>query len=524
VDAASPVGAQVVHLRNWAEQQAANGASGDRDLAPGHSPRAWTQISLSGRECVGASCQYVGECFVQAARAEAAASQLVVTNHAVVAFEAEHGWAVLDPDVLVVDEAHELAARVTNCLTDELSPQMAERAARMAGSYLADDTQDELRGVVERFTEALETADPGLVRGGAILTAAADLRNVLRRVMSAVGHDAGDTRREQVANVVKEVFDIATRIAGGDEADVIWVSARPQFGSQLVVAPLRVDTAIREAILTHQPSILTSATLKLGDSFAPIEAAIGLGGPEAEEAVPYTAADVGSPFDYRRQGICYVASHLPPPGRDGTSDEALQEIADLVDAAGGHTLGLFSSMRAAERAADFVRYTTDKAVLLQGEGHLPDLIAQFLAEPALSLFGTISLWQGVDAPGETCHLVIVDRIPFPRPDEPLIQARQEDVSRRGGNGFMDVALRHAGLMLAQGTGRLIRRTTDRGVVAILDSRLLKARYGRFLLTSMPPLWMTTDRQVVLDALDRLGVVGTVGVDGPGPVREAPVVP
>jgi ATP-dependent DNA helicase DinG len=146
---------------------------------------------------------------------------------------------------------------------------------------------------------------------------------------------------------------------------------------------------------------------------------------------------------------------------------------------------------------------TDQALVVQGEGHLPELIARFVATPELSLFGTMSLWQGVDAPGSTCHLVIVDRIPFPRPDEPLIQARQEDVSRRGGNGFMQVAASHAGLMLAQGTGRLIRATTDRGVVAILDSRLLKARYGPFLMSSMPPLWLTTRRPTVVAALARL---------------------
>ena len=316
--------------------------------------------------------------------------------------------------------------------------------------------------------------------------------------MTAIGRDTANPRQEQVANAVKEIYDICDRMTGAEETDVVWVSSRPMYGPQLVVAPLRVSDTIKDSILDHQTTILTSATLELGHSFAPIEATVGL---TDEESV--VAEDVGSPFDYPSQGICYVAAHLPPPGRDGISEEALSEIADLVDAADGHTLGLFSSMRAAERAADFVRYTTDKEVLVQGEGHLPELIRQFIDDPKLSLFGTISLWQGVDAPGDTCNLVIVDRIPFPRPDEPLIQARQEDVSRHGGNGFMEVAASHAGLMLAQGTGRLIRRTTDRGVVAILDSRLLKARYGSFLVTSMPDLWMTTNRSVVLDALKRL---------------------
>ena len=496
-DSTSSLGKQVVALRTWAEKQADQNLIADRDDAPSHSGRAWSQISISGRECVGQVCPYFSECFVQAARERATRSQLVVTNHALVAIEASHGWAILDPDILILDEAHELAARVTTSRTDELSPGVVDRAIRMATAMLTEETLDEVKGAAARFADTLDDADTGRVREGAVIDAVADLKAAMRKAMTAIGRDTANPRQEQVANAVKEVYDICERMTGADESDVVWVSSRPMYGPQLVVAPLRVADTIKDSILDHQTTILTSATLELGHSFAPIAATVGLADSD------FVAEDVGSPFDYRTQGICYVAKHLPRPGRDGISEEALTEIADLVQAADGHTLGLFSSMRAAERAADFVRYTTDNQVLVQGEGHLPELIREFIADPRLSLFGTISLWQGVDAPGDTCNLVIVDRIPFPRPDEPLIQARQEDVSRHGGNGFMEVAASHAGLMLAQGTGRLIRRTTDKGVVAILDSRLLTARYGPFLVTSMPDLWMTTDRTVVLDALKRL---------------------
>jgi len=500
VDADSSLGKQVVALRSWAEDMSEHSRVADRDDAPSHSPRAWTQISISGTECVGPACAHIDECFVQAARQRAAVSQLVVTNHALVAIEADHGWAILDPDLLVLDEAHELAARVTTSKTDELSPRMVDRAVRMAASTLSDESSNALRGAAERFSEAMDEAEPGRVRDGAVLDAVSDLRAAMRTGMSAIGRNPSNPRLEQIANAVKQIFDICDRVGSAGDDEVVWVSVRPRVGPYLVVAPLRVAGAIRAGILDHQTTVLTSATLKLGDSFTPIAINLGLTG-EQEEI--YDACDVGSPFDYQAQGICYVAAHLPPPGRDGISDDALREIADLVQAGDGHALGLFSSMRAAERAADFVRHTTDKQVLLQGEGHLPDLIARFIADPELSLFGTISLWQGVDAPGETCNLVIVDRIPFPRPDEPLMQARQLDVAKKGGNGFMEVAAFHAGLMLAQGTGRLIRRTSDQGVVAILDSRLLRANYGPFLVASMPPLWMTTNRQTVLDALTRL---------------------
>ncbi|MDR1387462.1 MAG: ATP-dependent DNA helicase, partial [Propionibacteriaceae bacterium] len=181
----------------------------------------------------------------------------------------------------------------------------------------------------------------------------------------------------------------------------------------------------------------------------------------------------------------------------------LAEIVRLLEACGGHALGLFSSLRAAQAAAAWVRQESDWPVLCQSEGHLADLVRQFIDQPVTSLFGTIALWQGLDAPGATCQLVLIDRIPFPRPDEPLIQARQRAVDRAGGNGFMAVCASQAGLLLAQGAGRLIRRLDDRGVVAILDRRLATARYGPYLTRSLPPFWLTTDSAQALAALDRL---------------------
>ena len=223
-----------------------------------------------------------------------------------------------------------------------------------------------------------------------------------------------------------------------------------------------------------------------------------------DPAMPWRGLDVGSPFAYRQQGIRYVARSLPPPGREGMSDAVLAEIAELVWAAGGRTLGLFSSRRAAETAAVHVRRQLPKlTILCQGDAQLPELTRRFIGEEQASLFGTLSLWQGVDIPGATCQLVIIDRIPFPRPDEPLTMARQRAVAEAGGNGFMTVAATHAALLLAQGSGRLIRRLTDRGVVAVLDPRLVTARYGTFLQASMPDMWLTTDREVAISALRRL---------------------
>ena len=227
--------------------------------------------------------------------------------------------------------------------------------------------------------------------------------------------------------------------------------------------------------------------------------------------MPWRGIDVGSPFDYSSQSILYVATHLPAPGRDGIGPAQVEEIASLVEAASGRTLGLFSSRRAAEAAAEAVREALPHLpILCQGDGQLPHLQAEFIANPAVSLFGTLSLWQGLDVPGSTCQLVIIDRIPFPRPDDPLMSARSRAADRSGGNGFMAVSAAHAALLLAQGSGRLIRSRHDRGVVAVLDPRLATARYGSFLRASLPPMWTTYDGQVARSALQRLSQPAAAG--------------
>ena len=153
-----------------------------------------------------------------------------------------------------------------------------------------------------------------------------------------------------------------------------------------------------------------------------------------------------------------------------------------------------------------MRYRLDFPVLAQGDDQLPTLVRAFAEDPATCLFGTLSLWQGVDVPGSSCQLVLIDRIPFPRPDDPVRSARSEAVEAAGGNGFMQVSATHAALLLAQGAGRLIRGTADRGVVAVLDPRLATARYGEFLARSLPDFWRTTDRSIVVAALERLAAL------------------
>ncbi|HTP15338.1 MAG TPA: ATP-dependent DNA helicase, partial [Streptosporangiaceae bacterium] len=310
----------------------------------------------------------------------------------------------------------------------------------------------------------------------------------------------------------------------------------------LRVAPLTVAGLLAARLFSRRAVTLTSATLALGGSFEPLARQWGLSrsdaaqaaGPRAAAAGAAAAAvsvaggisgtaelchaaeepgerpppawsglDVGSPFDHRRHGILYIARRLPPPGRDGLPQPYLDELCELISAAGGRTLGLFSSMRAARQAAAQLRDRAGLPLLCQGDDATSQLISRFAADEVSCLFGTLSLWQGVDVPGRSLQLVVIDRIPFPRPDDPLASARQRAVAARGGDGFMAVAAAHAALLLAQGAGRLLRTTTDRGVVAVLDPRLATARYGSYLRASLPPLWTTTDPEVVRGALRRL---------------------
>ncbi len=516
-DAASVLGAEVLALREWARDQMDVEGAGDRDDAPSHTAAAWAQVSVPVRECLGAAnCPFGDVCFVEKSREVARGSQLVVTNHALLAIDAMHGHTALpEHDRLIIDEAHELVARVTGAASHELSPQQVERVARRCLAHLDDDLAVEFLDLADQLQGALDAAEPERITDpdASVFAVLARLREVSRSVAGTLAK-AEDPDVKQAGAAAKEILDVAEAMAALRPTDVLWVSERERAGRWLVVAPLDVAPLLRDRVLTGTPTVLTSATLKLGGEFEGVARTVGLwatervpdGGeaPDEPTGLPWRALDVGSPFDYARQGICYIARHLPNPSRDGIGPEALAEIAELVWAAGGRTLGLFASPRNAEAAARHCRAELPKqTILCQGDAQLSELTRRFIAEPQTSLFGTLSLWQGVDVPGETCQLVIIDKIPFPRPDEPLMRARQQAAQEAGGNGFMAVAAQHAALLLAQGSGRLIRRTTDKGVVAILDPRLRTARYGSFLRASMPGFWQTTDREVAIAALRRL---------------------
>ena len=539
--AASPtsmLGRQIVRLHEWSSAT----STGDRDeLVPGVTDRAWRQVSVSARECLGLSRCPVGmDCFAEQARARAGRAEVVVTNHALLAIDAMGDHQVLpDHDVVVIDEAHDLVDRVTSAATEELTGSMVETAARRCGRLIDQQIADELAAAGDGL--ALLLGDAGAQRwdtlGAGVAGGLTAVRDTAHHCITALGTERREdpdaaARRRLALTALEQVHSAAARVlvafpdSESDRRDVVWLAEESVRGRVLRVAPLGVAGLLQQRLFAKRTVVLTSATLTLGGTFDALASQWGLprqrpsGGsslapaaaagtaterrPPADDAAPaWTGFDAGSPFEHRRAGILYTAAHLPPPGRDGLTPAYLDELVALVTAAGGRTLGLFSSMRAAKQAAEALRAQLDLPILCQGDDATGLLVQQFARDEPTCLFGTLSLWQGVDVPGRSLSLVVVDRIPFPRPDDPLSSARQRAVAARGGNGFLTVAATHAALLLAQGTGRLLRSTEDRGVVAILDPRLATARYAAFLRASLPPFWPTTDPAVARAALTRL---------------------
>jgi ATP-dependent DNA helicase DinG len=553
--ATSVVGKQVKRLHEWAAET----TTGDRDeLVPGVEDRAWRQVSVSATECIGVQrCPFGSRCHSENARDLAGEADVVVTNHALLAIDAIENFTVLpEHDVVVIDEAHELVDRVTSVAAAELSDAGIEAAARRCGKLVDEKLITRLRESAVALERDLTDVPAGRLDflpdelGVALATVRDAAAACAAQLRPAAGGEQDMDRLAASRAAIASLEDVSSAAAEMVKAfatdiasrpDVVWLDRPPEDANRPVtlrVAPLDVGGLLAERLFGQQTVALTSATLSLGGSFEPLARQWGLplpgtrppsrpeaappartddapdgGGDQADgedqqkrHSLEWTGLDVGSPFDHPRSGILYIARHLPQPGRDGLPEAYLTELRELITAAGGRTLGLFSSMRAARQAAAELREPLAEAgfpLLCQGEDSTSLLVTQFAADEPTCLFGTLSLWQGVDVPGRSLQLVVIDRIPFPRPDDPLASARQRTVAARGGNGFMTVAAAQAALLLAQGAGRLLRTMSDKGVVAVLDPRLATARYGDFLRSSLPPFWTTSDPEIVRGALRRL---------------------
>lgn len=530
-DSSSALGAVVVALKQWATET----DTGDLAELPASirfDQRAWNLLSVSARECVGREkCSFGEECFAELARERAAEADLVVTNHHLLALDL-HSEGRLLPDhrAVVIDEAHDFVDRVTGAMTEDIGVAVLERLAARLPALISLDTSALVGDHTASAVGLITTTAPGRLAPvpeslAVVLRVLASALTSAGKELTAAMRDAGPTGATG-AQIVRSQLDALTtaldRVVANRPSDVVWLERPDRGRPALRVAPLDVAPILASKLFGSTTVIATSATLTAGGGFEGFGRRLGLtvtpaypaGAPptqpgEADQPSParWHSLDVGSPFDYDRQAILYVAEQLPDPSRDrlGHAAAVREHLAELVTAAGGGTLGLFTSYAAAAEAAAYVRTTAATRVLLQGDAPLGRLVEQFRSEPKTCLFGTLSLWQGVDVRGPTCQLVVIDKLPFPRPDDPLPAARAAAADAAGGNGFVTVYAARAAVLLAQGVGRLIRSDTDRGVVAILDPRVATKSYGRMMLDGLPPLRRMRDPAQVLAALARLAL-------------------
>jgi len=501
---------EVRRLLAWSTT-AATGDRADLPFEPGG--RAWAMVSVGARECPGAfRCPSGAECFAEAARNEAAAADVVVVNTHLYGAHLASGGAVLpEHDLVVFDEAHEVEAVMTESLGVEISPgrfgALAALARPLLGRPEQAETADALRDVADRLlvetaerlgsrvlvgpgdgVEGAEVADRRL--SDLLTLASMRLEQVLAGLRAGRDDRLDDQagRRARALSAAGALLADVARLIGRGADDVAWVDGSPR-APLLRLSPIDVGPALAESLWPVVTAVCTSATIP-----ARLPERLGLPADDVD------VLDVGSPFDYRSHSLLYVARHLPDRRRPESEPALHEELAALIEAAGGRTLALFTSRRATEAAAAALAPRLPYPLLVQGERPKARLLAEFAEDESSCLFATLGFWQGVDVPGRALTLVTLDRLPFARPDDPLLEARRE---RAGDAAFRLVDVPRAATLLAQGAGRLIRRAEDRGVVAVLDPRLATANYRHVLLAGLPPMRRTTDRRQVEDFLRRI---------------------
>jgi ATP-dependent DNA helicase DinG len=440
-------------------------------------------------ECPGAIRCPAGEvCLAEAARQRAEEADVVVVNtHLYGAHLASGGHVLPEHDVVVFDEAHELEDIAASSLGLELGSGRLTALARGARRLISERAiADDVEGAGDLFDAALERAGDrrlphGLTEelGMALELIGARVANVTSALRKTETDDPAKARWLQAAGHL--AGDIAFLQAAGED-DVLWVDG-PPHNRVLKLAPVDVSEKLAAQLWSGVSSILTSATI-------PPRLGIRLGLPPDE----VDELDVGSPFDFAGNALLYCARHLPDP-RQPTYEAAFNDVMyALIKAAGGRSLALFTSWRAMRAAHEALEDRLPYTLLTQSDLPKPLLVAAFTDDETSCLFATMGFWQGVDVPGPALSMVVIDKLPFPRPDEPLVQARRD---KAGPAAFRLVDLPRAATMLAQGAGRLIRSSTDRGVVAVLDPRLSRANYAFDLVRALPPMRRTRDRADVI---------------------------
>ena len=477
---------EIKRLAEWAGTTP-TGDQAELDWNP--TEQAWKAVSVGSDECPGATRCPMGEpCFAERARREAQAADVIVVNTHLYGLHVGSGGAILpEHNVVVFDEAHVVEDVMSDTVGVQIAPGRFNAVAGAVRRIIADPMVD---AQLSELTHALRDALAphagtrlSIPLPEAIEQVLADAEERLTRAGSALAeiatHDDDAKQRQlraqQLTTRALEAVQAARTVSA---SQVPFVSGRPEF-PVLEIAPLDVGPTLAQGVWADHTAVLTSATIP-----ASLARRVGL------PASTTTSDDVGSPFDYEQQAVLYCAMHLPPPKAPAFRDLVADELVALIEAAGGRTLALFTSWAAMDDAVAKVRDRVTYEILTQRDLPKPALVARFAASPGTCLFATTGLFQGVDVPGETLSCVVIDKLPFPRPDDPLLSARRQ---RLGQAAFAEIDIPRAATLLAQACGRLIRTRTDRGVVAVLDRRLGSANYRWDIVRALPPMKRTRHR-------------------------------
>jgi ATP-dependent DNA helicase DinG len=498
--------AEVVKLAEWAGRTR-TGDMAELDWSP--TDAAWRAVSVSGEECPGGDrCPMGDACFAELARDRAEASDVIVVNTHLYGLDVAASGAILpEHDVVVFDEAHGLEDIMSDTVGVEIAPGRFTALAALVRQILAEpdliasiaDLAGSVRAAIAPFAGerlAVPLPDP-------IVDALTEARGRVEHAATALGaiesgnDDVNQRKLRATVMVGRTMEHIDAALAERDNV-VPFVSGSADQ-PRLEIAPLDIGPAMQTGVWTKRTAILTSATVP-----SSLPSRVGLPPAATDEA------DVGSPFDYDAQGLLYCAIHLPAPKSPRFRDAVADELTALIDSAGGRTLALFTSWAAMDHAVAAVRERIGVPLLTQRDLPKPALLQAFTESEETCLFATTGMFQGVDVPGRTLSLVVIDKLPFPRPDDPLLSARREQL---GAGAFAAIDVPRAATMLAQACGRLIRTATDRGVVAVLDPRLGTANYRWDIVRALPAMRRTRHRA---DAEEFLRAIR----DGAGPGHDA----
>ncbi len=461
----------------------------------------WGEVHSGTDTRIGARCQHYEACFVTRMRRDAEAAQIVVVNHhlffADLALRSPHAGALPDFDAVIFDEAHQIEDVVTEFFGVRVSTTRlavlardAERAFRAAGRFaLAEPLITGVLACASAFFASLprgresEVGRQPLSREiltGRVREPMLQLDAALEALASQAKLDAHES--EAVVHVGKRVQrmrdDVALIVDGQSSSQVLWSETRGKSTS-LGASPVDVGDILRERLFDRGGSVvLTSATLTAGGSFSFIKERLGIDF-ELDEL------SLASPFNFASQAALYLPRTLPDPREAEFVEAAAREILALIAITGGGAFVLCTSLRMMQQLHAACAPSLHPKPLVQGMAPKTELLETFKARHDAVLFASASFWEGVDVPGDALRLVIIDKLPFEVPSDPLVRARCERMDARGENAFMNYLVPNAALALKQGFGRLIRTAHDRGIVAVLDRRLTSKGYGKVFLKSLP---------------------------------------